>query len=401
MDQSFTEERSAPDCLGESEPREASAPDQHRRALAWRLTLAEQRARHRFAAELHDELAQVLAVCRMKLGQVARCPLPEPGPQLVGEVESLLEASLERARALVAHLDPTVLYEGGLAGALQWLARQMERHQLEVVVQTHEPLPALSAERATVLVEAVRELLLNISQHAGVHRATMHLAATSDHVQVTVADDGIGFDAGSWHDNPLEAPGHGLFHVHQSLEAAGGWAQVTASPGEGTQVLLTVPLPPEPRPRAADSTAPDTAHQPAAAHRPPPARPRIHVLLVDDHAIVRQGLRSVLEQEPDIDIVGEASRGEEAIALAQQLKPDVTVLDVSMPGMSGIETTRRIRQCCPHVRVIGLSVHDDLSLVSAMKNAGATAYLAKGGSVDELCQTIRDAAQSETTTTEH
>jgi DNA-binding NarL/FixJ family response regulator len=113
------------------------------------------------------------------------------------------------------------------------------------------------------------------------------------------------------------------------------------------------------------------------------------VLLADDHKIVRQGLAGLLEIEPDIVVVGEAEDGEEAVELARQLQPDVVIMDVTMPRMSGIEATRLIRRDLANTRVIGLSMHAASDMAGAMCAAGATAYLPKGGPSEDLIAAIR------------
>ena len=119
---------------------------------------------------------------------------------------------------------------------------------------------------------------------------------------------------------------------------------------------------------------------------------RIRVLLADDHRIVRQCLVSVLMFEPDIEVVGEADNGEKAIELARVLKPDVIVMDVTMPRIDGVEATRTVRQENPRVQVIGLSMHEEGDVAEAMRRAGACAYLSKGGPSRELVAAIRRAA---------
>ncbi|MGH7201558.1 MAG: response regulator [Planctomycetaceae bacterium] len=125
-----------------------------------------------------------------------------------------------------------------------------------------------------------------------------------------------------------------------------------------------------------------------------PAASRIRVLLADDHQMVRQGLASLLEHEPDIEVVGEAADGEEAVVLAESLQPDVILMDYNMPKMTGIEATARILRAQPETRIIGLSLYEEREMASAMRSAGAIAYLSKGCSTDELCRAIR-AAQPE------
>ena len=115
----------------------------------------------------------------------------------------------------------------------------------------------------------------------------------------------------------------------------------------------------------------------------------IRILLADDHRILREGLRSLLAQEPDIAVVGEASDGEQVVALARELRPDLVIMDVVMPGIDGIAATRQIRAECPETRVIALSMHSDRRFVSEMVRAGALGYLVKDSAFEELNQAVR------------
>jgi DNA-binding NarL/FixJ family response regulator len=120
---------------------------------------------------------------------------------------------------------------------------------------------------------------------------------------------------------------------------------------------------------------------------PAPAAPSIRVLLVDDHALVREGVRHLLDREPDLGVVGEAERGDQALELIDALRPDVVLLDVRMPGLSGIETTRRLRATQPKVKVLMLTAHADFA-VEAFR-AGASGYMLKSARSGELVAAIR------------
>ena len=118
----------------------------------------------------------------------------------------------------------------------------------------------------------------------------------------------------------------------------------------------------------------------------------IQVLVTDDHRVVRRGLRGFLELDPELEVVGEASNGEEAVELAHSLKPDVVLMDLLMPVMDGIEATVKIRRELPEVEVVALtSVLEDASVTGAIK-AGAIGYLLKTTDADQLCEAIRAAA---------
>jgi DNA-binding NarL/FixJ family response regulator len=119
------------------------------------------------------------------------------------------------------------------------------------------------------------------------------------------------------------------------------------------------------------------------------ANSTIRVLIADDHAIMRQGLSGALNQEPDIVIVGEAVNGNKAVECARTLNPDVILMDLGMPEMGGVEATQKIHSEMPKIRVIGLSMFDEMETAPIMIEAGAVAYLNKTCSFEELTSTIR------------
>ena len=115
----------------------------------------------------------------------------------------------------------------------------------------------------------------------------------------------------------------------------------------------------------------------------------IRVLLVDDHAMIRQGLRSYLSTYyRDLEVVGEAATGEDALQAVHMLSPSVVVMDINLPGLNGIEAAARIKHTHPHVGVVGLSMHVDEDFRRAMIAAGATAVISKAAVVEELCDAI-------------
>ncbi|MGL4649682.1 MAG: response regulator, partial [Caldilineaceae bacterium] len=119
----------------------------------------------------------------------------------------------------------------------------------------------------------------------------------------------------------------------------------------------------------------------------------IRLLLVDDHAILRAGLRMLFAAESDLEIVGEAESGAEALAAVQELHPDVVIMDVAMPGMGGIEATRRIKELSPQTSVLALTMHEDEQYFFEMLNAGASGYVPKRAAPDDLIAAIRVVSQ--------
>ena len=122
----------------------------------------------------------------------------------------------------------------------------------------------------------------------------------------------------------------------------------------------------------------------------------IRVMLVDDHKILREALHSVLEREKDIILLADASDGGEAQRMARALKPDVVVMDIGLPGVSGIELTRRLQRELPAIRVLALSTFSDRRIVLQMLDAGASGYIVKSAGRDELLRGIRALAQGRT-----
>ncbi|MCE7938484.1 MAG: DNA-binding response regulator [Chloroflexi bacterium CFX6] len=118
----------------------------------------------------------------------------------------------------------------------------------------------------------------------------------------------------------------------------------------------------------------------------------MRVLIAEDHAIVREGVRLILESQPDMVVVGEATNGHEAVELARALHPDVVCMDISMPDMDGIEAARRIKQQRPEVAIVALTVHDNEEYFFQMLRAGASGYVLKGAAAADLVAALRSAA---------
>jgi len=119
------------------------------------------------------------------------------------------------------------------------------------------------------------------------------------------------------------------------------------------------------------------------------------ILLADDHAVVRQGFRRILEAQNDLEVVGEASNGREAVDEATKLQPDLVVMDVAMPELNGIEATRRVKEFSPRTRILALSMHKDAVYVREILRAGAQGYLLKDSSDADLVAAVRAVAKGE------
>jgi DNA-binding NarL/FixJ family response regulator len=123
---------------------------------------------------------------------------------------------------------------------------------------------------------------------------------------------------------------------------------------------------------------------------------RVRVLIADDHETMREGLKLLFNNEPDMSVVGEAGDGLEAVRLAQALLPDVTVMDISMPGWDGLKATRKLKEICPQVRVLALTRHDDYGFLTEMLRAGAAGYVLKQSPSAGLIRAVRAVAAGQT-----
>ncbi len=383
------------------------------RVLATELNLAEQRERKRLATELHDYLAQLLVVCRINLGHTKRIGLPTKANEILEETEGVLNKALNYCRTLMAELSPPVLQDHGLPAGLQWLGQQMQRHGLNVTVDLGEVTECTLPEDWTVLLfQSVRELLMNTLKHAATDKVGIRLATNDGTFRIQVRDEGVGFDlaAALTATTTTEISSKfGLFSINERMKALGGWFDVHSVPGKGTTATLILPIEDiqavaligerhasSVPTRTLINTHPSSGalgRVPAADSIPEDSngqkQPVIRLLLVDDHAMVRQGLRSVLESYPDIIVVGEASNGEEAVASAGLLQPAIVIMDINMPRMNGIEATAQIKLRYPHIHVIGLSVQADGANEVAMRRAGAGMLLTKETAVDQLYRAIQ------------
>jgi signal transduction histidine kinase/CheY-like chemotaxis protein len=356
------------------------------RAMTLQLSEVEQQERRRLAETLHDHLQQILVAGKMRLSLLPSLKEDQLRPTLE-QLNELLDESIRITKDLTVQLSPPVLHHAELPAALGWLAERM-RQQHELNVQVHcEPGEqdrfGVNPQVKQLLFESVRELLFNTIKHAGVnHAAVICRLLEDDRLEVEVADTGSGFDVADV--ETRGRGGFGLLSVRERLECLGGQMILDSRPGAGTRTRLIAPAHPREQAEVDEAASYQPAVVPeASAPGGSPAR-AIRLMLADDHRLVREGLRAMLEAEQGVDVIGEADDGEQAIRLAQELCPDGIVMDVNMPRMDGIAATRHIHRQWPQIKVIGLSMHHEQEVFDAMREAGAVACLRKDEAGSEL-----------------
>ena len=394
----FTEQRLAEEALTEANL-DLQRHAQQLQRLSRQLTLVEQRERQRMAQLLHDNLQQLLVGAKYNVAILANRTSPEGAHEAALQVNEVLDEAIRQSQALTMDLCPPILYEGSLDQILQWVASQMkENHGLTVELAIEGPIPGEIAEEIRfVCFNAVRELLFNVVKHSGKQKARVAVAASEGNaVCITVSDEGNGFATEDPSPVETEGGGFGLFAIRERIEAMGGRISVDSQPGSGCRVTIQAPT----EPSTAQSDAGASLKEYVPAHNLPAVAAEseegihndasIRVLLVDDHAVLRQGISLLLREDPGFYVVGEAEDGASAIELVRQTRPDVVLMDISMPGMNGIEATRLICAEHPDIKVIGLSMYDEKERGKEIMAAGAAGYITKSDPVDSVTSTIRD-----------
>ena len=213
------------------------------RRLALRLALAQEHERRRIAAGLHDEVGQILAVARAKLGQLIESGAHGDVPGRAGEIRALMDRAIGETRALTFELSSPVLHELGLAAAIESLCERIGDEsgvQFRVVAE-REP-ESFGEDLRVLLYRAVRELCRNVVRHAGASRAEVRMYTEGDRLRIVVADDGEGFDAAEHARRFDTAGGFGLFAIREICAQVGGRFEIESAAGKGARAVLSVPL---------------------------------------------------------------------------------------------------------------------------------------------------------------
>ena len=212
------------------------------RSLASELTLVEEQEKRHLATELHDSIGQLLALCRIKLGELEKMTEVPDARSLVREVEERLEEIIWHTRSLTSELGPPVLYQLGLEAALEWLADYMkEQYGVLIKVKFTAKSEVADEELRVFLFRTAQELLMNVSKHAKTDTAQVSVSRKNKSIQVSIEDGGIGFNTAVL-DTSFRDIGFGLFSIRERIQHFGGKFKLRSNPGEGTQVTITVPI---------------------------------------------------------------------------------------------------------------------------------------------------------------
>jgi PAS domain S-box-containing protein len=395
----ITERKRAEDALREltktleSKVAQRTAELEYRARQLQKLTLelseTEDRERERLAEILHDDLQQILAAAKFHLNVLRNRAKYDPSTQAAAaQIDHMLKDAIDKSRALSHELSPAVLHHADFGETLGWLANQIQaKHGLLVRVDPFNKIELQSDALKAFLFKAAQELLFNVVKHARVKEARVRARRWGRCICLSVSDQGRGFDP-----QDLRATtGFGLFSIRERVELLGGRMKIKSAKGKGSTFHIVVPDGQLAEPGIAGGPLPaDLAKETGRA--PGEEGRRLRVLLADDHEIVREGLISLLSEEHNIQVVGEAANGREVVDLADRLRPDVIIMDVAMPLIDGDEATRQIKRHLPDTRVIALSMYEENGTRERMFEAGAEAYILKTAPSEELLAAIRSKA---------
>ncbi len=363
------------------------AEDELRRLTA-RLLQVQEDERRQVAYDIHDGLGQLMTAASMHLeaftGYRDSADSNAAEAEFVKAKRCLQEAVVEMRR-MVSELGPLLLEDVGLVEASRRLLSDMaERIGWESEFESEGTDERLDGMAETALFRIVQEALANVAKHADSPKVRVAFRRERDALQLEVRDWGRGFGVP---DKPERGRHVGLLGMRERAALVGGELSVESSPEDGTTVIVTVPVAP-PAARLIGGKKVEVVRMAEAMKVRGSSRDAITVLIADDHPMVREGLRSMLDAQ-GIEVIGEAVNGAEAVERAQQIDPDVVLMDVRMPDMDGLAATEIIKQTTPQTSVIVITSYESKEYLRRAIEAGAAGYLLKGMSRESLIDAVR------------
>jgi two-component system, NarL family, sensor kinase len=359
------------------------------RQLSARLLQLQDEERRRIARDLHDITGQKIVVLTMSLDRLARMSelRKTPAEETIRESRDLLDKISDEIRTLSYVLHPPLLDECGLPSAVRWYAEGFEKRSgIKVNVQIDAELRRLTPDVETALFRVVQESLTNVHRYSGSSNAQIRITEVDREVRLEVIDHGKGTKGAATQaaETPLGAArlGVGIPGMRERLNQIGGRLDVDFGT-QGTRVLAIVPASTGDAQQATESRVAGADESQTEQDK------RCRILIADDHEIMRRGLRGLLETHEEWAVCGEALEGHEAVAKAKELRPDLVIMDVNMPGLSGIEAFAAIREANPSTKILFFTVHDSEQMAREVADAGGHGYVAKSRASRDLVDAVQ------------
>jgi two-component system, NarL family, sensor kinase len=364
------------------------------RQLSARLLKLQDEERRRIARDLHDTTGQKIAVLSMTLDRLAKLvdTRKVDVKDALTESRDVVGKIGEEIRTLSYLLHPPLLDECGLASAVLWYAEGFKKRSgIHLNVSIDEELVRLTTDAETALFRVLQESLTNVHRYSGSPSADIRIFQSPSNVHLEIVDHGKGVKAGTERSSFAGAPtlGVGIPGMRERIRQLGGQLEVEFT-NEGTRVHASLPM---------EASPEETAVQPGGelfrdnddfqANTRPRPDVRKRILIADDHEVMRRGVRGLVESQEEWSVCGEAIEGNEAISKTRELQPDLLILDVSMPGMSGIEAALQILKDDPKIKILFFTMHDSPQMMREISNVGAWGYVAKARAGNDLVDAVR------------
>lgn len=363
------------------------------RSLSARILQLQDQERRRIARDLHDVTGQELAVIVMTLKRLSDgLDRPEfDARKAILDAVELARKVNEEIRTLSYLLHPPLLDEFGLGSALKWYVEGFnKRSGIEVTLQIPDRLQRFSPDKETALFRVVQEGLTNVMRHSNSRKALIRVAVADDRVKVIVQDEGTGIDSRvlSRLNCGAKALGVGIAGLRERLRQLGGALEIV-SQSQGTQLVASLSA--EERGDSLDEGALEVSRskQSEASGETAAHATRKRILVVDDHELMRRGIRALLDDQPDLEICGEAKNGLEALQKTGELNPDVIIMDLSMPGVGGLSATNKIRHSGATAKILVFTNQSLPGIERMVQAAGCQGLVLKAFAGRDLLKGIR------------
>ncbi len=363
------------------------------RQLSARLLQLQDEERRHIARDLHDITGQKLAMQSITLSQLLNrksAAFDGESRRMLEECADLTKQLSEEIRTLSYVLHPPLLDEMGLSSAVKWYAEGFEeRTGIAVDVSIASDFLRLPPEVEVTLFRVIQESLTNVHRYSGSPKAYVQVKSTSAEIKVQVGDFGRGmlpdrFDSITGASAPV---GVGIQGMKERMRQLSGRLEIVSRPKEGTLVTAILPMS-RVRPKVpALSVSSKGAH---ADGRKSQDGSRRRILIADDHEMLRRGIRTMLQEETDWEVCGEAVDGKDAVDKTWSLNPDLVILDINLPVLNGLVVMRQILRDCPQTKILAFTVDDSNELVKEIKAAGAHGWLSKSKAGSDLVRTVRE-----------
>ncbi|HXM14731.1 MAG TPA: response regulator [Candidatus Eremiobacteraceae bacterium] len=366
------------------------------RQLSGRLLQLQDEERRRIARDLHDTTGQKIAALSMSLDRVARL-LDSKKPErqeALDEGRDIVRTIGEEIRTLSYLLHPPLLDESGLGSAVRWYAEGFQKRSgIRLNVNISPDLGRLSTDVEMALFRVVQESLTNVHRYSGSPDAEINVVNTPDAVKLEIIDHGKGIAVGSARVKAegIATLGVGIPGMRERIRQFGGQLEVDFG-RDGTRVSASVPLKKAKVVPAIEESevvvASTNGNSSGDAVSSSDTRRRI--LIADDHEVMRRGVRGLLESHDEWAVCGEAFEGREVVTKSRELRPDLIIMDINMPGLTGIDAAQQIRRENPSAKILFFSVHESAQTVREVVNAGAQGYVAKSRAGHDLVDAVRN-----------